>query len=168
MCPPPPLHIYTHAPWNLSHRKWSCTASCLGRQIIHLFFLKKCTFPPLLHIFPPQLHALPVFFPSFIVFPSVLRRRTVTQTESWTTCVISDWAAFRPWTSCRCGCAGPQNSGKYSPLGFPQDLWYSCPQYPHNAFVEFPKGMKSRFIWTVLKSKTQVFLITARLLHITV
>lgn len=47
----------------------------------------------------------------------------------------------------------PQNSGKYSPVVFPQDLWYSCPQYPHNAFVEFPKWMKSRFIWTVLKRK---------------
>lgn len=42
----------------------------------------------------------------------------------------------------------PQNSGKYSPVVFPQDLWYSCPQYPQNAFVEFPKWMKSRFIWT--------------------
>lgn len=62
----------------------------------------------------------------------------------------------------------PQNSGKYSPVVFPQDLWYSCPQYPHNAFVEFPKWMKSRFIWTRLRSKTQIFLITARLLHITV
>lgn len=61
----------------------------------------------------------------------------------------------------------PQNSGKYSPVVFPQGLRYSCPQYPHNAFVEFPKWMKSRFIWTVLKSTTQIFLITARLLHIT-
>ena len=40
----------------------------------------------------------------------------------------------------------PPNSGKYSPVVFPQDLWYSCPQYPHNTFVEFPKWMKSRFI----------------------
>lgn len=33
----------------------------------------------------------------------------------------------------------PQNSGKYSPVAFPEDLWYSCPRYPRNALVEFPR-----------------------------
>lgn len=47
----------------------------------------------------------------------------------------------------------PPNSGKYSPAVFPQDLWYSCPQYPHNAFAEFPKWMKSRIIWSLWKVK---------------
>lgn len=28
-------HIHTHSQRNLSHRKWSCAASCQSRQIIH-------------------------------------------------------------------------------------------------------------------------------------
>lgn len=32
------------------------------------------------------------------------------------------------------------------PAVFPQDLWYSCPQYPHLAAAEFPQRMKSRII----------------------
>lgn len=106
---PPPTSTLTR--WNLSHRKWSCAASLLARQIIHRLknapFLLPSNVRFLLH-----LRALPVFSSPHLLFSfKVLQRGMVGETERFPTCVISKWAAFRTKTSCRCGCTGPQIPG---------------------------------------------------------
>lgn len=163
--PSPPKHIYTHTHWNLSHRKWSCAASCQGRQIIH--HLKNAPFSPLLYYSSSP--SAPCLSSSLRLLFSlqVLQTGTVKETKSSATCVISKMSCIQTRNELLLWLHRPLNSGKYSPAVFPEDLWYSCPQYPHNTFVEFPKRMKSRFIWTLLKCETQIVLISTRLYYFT-
>lgn len=148
MDPPPTAHLH----WNLSHRKWSCAASCQGRQIIH--HLKNAPFSPLLH-FPPPLRSLLVFFSIWIVFVSGPPERNsdgdaaLCYLRYLKISCVQTRVELLPLRSLRL-----LNSWNYSPAVFPEDLWYSCPKYHHNAFVEFPKWMKCGFIWTLLKSET--------------
>lgn len=112
----PPSHIYTHTNWNLSHRKWSCAASCQARQIIH--HLKNALFsPPQYSLLP--LSSLLVFFTLAIVFISFspesdsqrrqkawLPALSQTELQKW-----AKWAAAvvtQGW-----------NSQKYPPVVFP-------------------------------------------------
>lgn len=142
--PPPIAHLHSHTA--KPEPQEVVLHSILSGQTNYSPFLKKGTFPPLLYIFPPHRYTLLVFFSSFIVFPSVLQRRTVTETESRGYLCYLRLSCIQTLNELPLWLHRPQNSGKYSPVVFPQDLWYSCPQYPHNAFVEFPKWMKSRFI----------------------
>lgn len=124
---------------------------------------------PLSYIFPPPpLCSFLVFFSSFIVLLSgPLERNSQVDGELYYLCYLR-MRCIQALNELPLWLHRPRNSGKYSPVVFPQDLWYFCPLYPHNAFVEFPKWMKSRFTGTLLRSETQIFLITAWLHYVTV
>lgn len=140
--PPPIAHLYSDTCWNLSHRKWSCAASCEGQTNYSPF--EKCTFFLLSYIF--LLPSSTVFFSPFIVVISGPPERNSQGDKKLCYLRYLKMSCIQTQNELLLWLHRLQNSRKYSPAVFPEDLWYSCPQYPHNAFVEFPKWMKSRFI----------------------
>ena len=135
----PPQHIYTET--------WA-TGSGPAQHLVRadkLFTIWK------MHL---SLHSLLVFFSTWAVFVSgPPERNSGGDTALCYLCYlkvscVQTRVELLPLRSLR-----PLNSGNYSPAVFPEDLWYSCPQYPHNTFVEFPKWMKSRFIQLFWKVK---------------
>lgn len=56
--------------------------------------------------------------------------------------------------SCCCGCTGPKIPGNILLRCSLKTCGNFAHSIPTSFFVEFPKWMKSRFIWTVLKSET--------------
>lgn len=80
-----------------------------------------------------------------------LREEWSGEIERFSTCVISKTELHlsfmkMKWNEQSLWLNSPPNSGKYL---HPEDLRYSCSQYPCNTSIEFPKRTQSRFIWGI-------------------
>lgn len=159
--PPPTAHLHSHT---VKPEPQEVVLRSIMSGQINYSPSEKCTFfsSP---IFPSSLL---VFFSAFIVFISGPPERNSQGDKKLCYLRYLKMSCVQTQNELLLRLHRPQNSGKYSPAVFPEDLRYSCPQYPHNAFVEFPKWMKSRFIWTLLKSETYIFLISPWLYYFTV
>lgn len=127
---PPRAHLHSHTlkpePQEVVLR------SILSGQTNYSPF-EKCTFSSFPIFSLLHLCSLPVFSSPFIVFIAGPPERSSQGDRKLCYLRYLKMNCIRSQNELLLWLHRPQNSRKYSPAVFPQEVWYSCPQYPHNA-----------------------------------